>query len=421
MLVGLLCLAAACAAPSAETAQPAFTLPEQQTALPTLTSEPEPTVVTPDPQPTLTPQNQLDASTTFEVLAALHAHILEIEGWLPQGLSSFERQAVIQPLAELSIRPLGAIFQEYSPQPGLAASWQQAADLYQDFYPRLDDWVDGDLDDVAFTDMMAGFSGRSAALIAEAGQVAAGLDVEISQYGDQYALAKGVVFQLSAGDISQAAGGQEESRALGDLQENPALVVREMNPFVYPFAGMDVFLTIGLLENTGAQAQERVEVEIRFFNFLGEHLGTLTGRLLAQVALPGSVYPFSASVLTEGEEEALQDWTEYEVTVLSQPVSSGTVPYQDFSLDVSSARRDSSEAVFIEGGITNQGAETVAIEDVRIAVIALDTAGKLVGVGSGSVSGEGSLSPGQSVPIQAFIEALSGEPVTYRLFAEVIE
>ena len=164
-----------------------------------------------------------------------------------------------------------------------------------------------------------------------------------------------------------------------------------------------------------------VEVEIRFFNFLGEHLGTLTGRLLAQVALPGSVYPFSASVLTEGEEEALQDWTEYEVTVLSQPVSSGTVPYQDFSLDVSSARRDSSEAVFIEGGITNQGAETVAIEDVRIAVIALDTAGKLVGVGSGSVSGEGSLSPGQSVPIQATIEALSGEPVTYRLFAEVIE
>lgn len=416
---GLLCLAVACSAPVDEPAPATMPIQEEGAGLPTFTLEPKPVPATPEAVPTPTPENQLDAASTFEVIAALHAHILEIQGWLPKGLSIFERQAVVRPLAELSILPLGDILRAYIPQSDLAGGWQQAADLYQDFYPQLASWADGDLDDDSFSDIMAGLSSHSSALIAEVGQIAAGLGVETSQYGEQYALAKSVVFQLTAGIVQQTTGTGAESGEIAELQQNPALVVRELNPFIYPFAGMDVFLTIGLLENTGTQAQERVEVEIMFFNFLGEHLGTMTGRLLAQVALPGRVYPFSASIVTEGEEEALKDWTEFEVTVLSQPVADAEVSYQDFSLSVSSTRQDGAGRVFIEGSLTNQGAQPVALEDVRLAVMAFDADGKLVGVGNGAALGTGSLNSGQMAPIQAVIESFSGEPSTYRLFAEV--
>ena len=416
---GLLFLVAACAAPSGETVSATLPNQEEQAALPTFTLEVQPTPAATEVEPPPTSLNQLDAGTTFEVIAALHANILEIEEWLPRGFSVFERQAVVQPLVELSILPLGGILREYTPHSDLAGSWQQAAELYHDFYPQLSAWADGDLDDSSFSDILAGLSNRSSALIAEAGQIAAALDVETSQYGEQYALAKSVVFQLTSGLAQSFDGTEAEGGELAGLQEQPALVVRELNPFIYPFAGMDVFLTIGLLENTGTQAQERVEVEIRFFNFLGEHLGTMTGQLLARVALPGNIYPFSASIVTEGEEEALKDWTRYEIAILSRPVNPGQVTYQDFSLGVSSSRQGGVGGILIEGSLTNQGAQTVALEDLLIGVMALDADGKLVGVGNGAALGGGSLTSGQTAQFQAVIESLSGQPSTYRLFAEV--
>jgi len=193
-----------------------------------------------------------------------------------------------------------------------------------------------------------------------------------------------------------------------------------LNPFVYPFAGMDVFLTIGMLENTSPQAQERVEVEIKFFNFLGEHLGTMAGRLLARVALPGKVYPFSASIVTEGEETALKDWVEYVVTVYSQPFPAAETAYQDFDLSISSASQDTSGSHLIKGTMTHLGSETVPSEEVRIGVMAFDSAGELVGVGNGFVLSGESLSPGMSVDFQAVLEAVSGEPANYLLFAEAV-
>lgn len=374
-----------------------------------------------DPSPTALPHNLLDAPTTFEVVAAVHANLLQIAAWLPQGFSLFERQAIVQPIAEISMWPLEAVFIDYLPHPQLAESWQQAARIHGDFYAQLSSWLDGGLADEEFSQVLAGLLLESEALIGEAARIAEPLGVETSQYGPDFALARDVVFRLVPGIESQSQGWETDGATLPARQENPDLVVRQLNPFSYPFAGMDVLLTIGLLENTSPQAQQGVEVEIEFYNFLGEHLGTMTGRLLAQTALPGEVYPFSASIVKEGEEAALQDWVEYQVTVFSRPVSSGEVSYQDFSLSVSSTQQDVAGGILIEGSLTNRGAEAVALENVRIGVMALDSDGMLVGVGNGAALGTGSLASGQMAPIQAVIESLSGEPVTYQFFAEAIE
>ena len=145
----------------------------------------------------------------------------------------------------------------------------------------------------------------------------------------------------------------------------------------------------------------------------------MVGRLLVQTALPGGVYPFSASVVKEGEEAALKDWTDFRAIVFSHPVSDEGVSYQDFELSVSSASRKSDGKTVVEGTLTNVGSEMVLAANIRIGVMAFDLDGVLVGVGNGSVTSGGSLMPGQSMPVRAVIDALSAEPARYQFYAEV--
>lgn len=369
--------------------------------------------------PSPVPENLLDATTTFEVVAAVHGNMLQIADWLPQGLSLFERRAIVQPIAEIRMAPLETVFTAYLPSPELAESWQQAAEIHRSFYPQLVSWVSGDLDDNGFTEVLAGFLSRSELVIAQAERIAGQLGVEAAQYGPDYALARDVVFRLFPGVADQGINVDAAESFGTHRQENPNLIVRQLNPFTYPFAGMDVFLVVGLVENTSRIAQQGVEVEILFYNFLGEHLGTMVGQLMVQTALPGGVYPFSASVVKEGEEAALRDWIEFQATVFSHPVSGDGVSYQDFEMSVSSANLKGDGGMIVEGTLTNLGTETVSAAELRIGVMAFDLDGVLVGVGNGSAASGGNLMPGQSIPVRALIEVLSGEPARYQFFAEV--
>jgi hypothetical protein len=418
--LGLLCALAACTAQPNEPARTGLPspIPTDQFVLPTPTTRVESPTVVQENALTPTQVNHLDVATTFEVIAAVQANLLKIEEWLSQDFSFFERQAITRPIAEISMFPLGAIFGENLPHPALAESWQQAAEIHRDFYPQLMAWVDGDLSDAGFSEKLEGLSTRSAELVAEADQIVSQLGVETSQYGSDYALAVEVVFRLAPGGVSQGTEWNTTVSEETERTENPDLVIRELNPFVYPFAGTDVFLAIGLLENTGARAQERVEVSIKFYNFLGEHLGTLTGRLLARVAFPGVVYPFSATIIAEGEEAALKDWVEVEVTVFSQPYTDSETVYQDFNLSVASASPGSSGSYTIKGTLTNLGGEKVPTDNIRIGVMAFDSDGKIAGVGNGSVPLGEVLSAGMTVAFEAVLEAVSGEPVRYQFFAE---
>jgi hypothetical protein len=420
-VLGLLSMAAACTrSPEAvpPTSLPASAEPSR-TAPVSPTQNDQTTAATETLTPSPVPENLLDAATTFEVVAAVHGNMLQIADWLPQGLSVFERRAIVQPIAEISMAPLEAIFTGYLPSPDLAESWHQAAEIHRSFYPQLMSWVNGDLDDNDFTEVLAGLLNRSDSVIAHAEQIVGQLGLEPPQYGPDYALARDVVFRLLPGIAGQGMGVDTADSFETDRQENPKLVVRQLNPFTYPFAGMDVFLVVGLVENTSLIAQQGVEVEILFYNILGEHLGTMVGRLLVQTALPGGVYPFSASVVKEGEEAALKDWTDFQAIVFSHPVSDEGVSYQDFELSVSSASRKSDGKTVIEGTLTNVGSEMVLAANIRIGVMAFDLDGTLVGVGNGSVSSGGSLMPGQSMPVWAVIEALSAEPARYQFYAEV--
>jgi len=410
----------ACSAPpetTTSTASPTTGRPSQTAQpLPSVTGEFDTTDTISSPTPV--PQNLLDAATTFEVIAAVHAHLVQISAWLPQGLSMFERQTIVQPIAQIRIAPLDVVFSNYLPHPELADSWQQAQEVYLDFYPQLTAWVDGDLADAEFSEALDTLLSRSSALTTGAEHTASQLGVETSILGLNYTESMDVVFRLEPINNEQHPSFEASVGTLAARQENPSLIVNELNPFSYSFAGMDVFLTIGLLENTGAEAQQGVEVEIEFFNFLGEHLGTLAGHLLSQSALPGKVYPFSASIVKEGEETALKAWVEYRVTVFSRPTLQTEPSYQEFEMNVSSINQDTGGRMLIAGTLTNIGEEIVSLAEIRIGVMAFDTSGILVGVGNGSVTGEASLSPGETIPIQAVLEAFSAVPASFQFFAE---
>jgi len=259
----------------------------------------------------------------------------------------------------------------------------------------------------------------------EGAVLAAGpLGVDISRYGPGYAGAVEVVFTLQP-EMPPAAVESFTVPGSDPLEEAPDLQAVEVSPFLYSFAGSEIFLVIGRIENAGAQPQQDVEVEIRFYNFLDEHLGTSRGRLLAGTANPGGTYPFSASTVTEGEEAALKDWTRYEVAVYARPADAES--YQDFELVSSAVAPDSSGRFVIEGQLTNTGGSVVQAGEIRVVVMAFGNDGGLVGVGEGGALAEGpeltgsALAPGGTLNFQVVIEALSAAPAEFHFFAEVID
>ena len=415
-LLALLLLTACAPAAETPTAAPTTAPTIQPTATPTL----QPSV--PAPEPTAVPV--LDAETTFQVVAAVHAYVLMLDEWADQSITLFERQAMLQPVIEIGMAPLGGILADYTPEPALAASWAAAADLHANLYPQALDWVTGNLADQAFIELLAEIRETARQMIEGAVLAAGPLGVDTGQYGPGYAGAVEVVFTLQPAEASPTAEAFILPDA-GPLEEAPGLQAVEVRPFLYSFAGSEIFLVIGLVENTGVQPMQGIEVEVRFYNFLDEHLGTSRGRLLAGTANPGETYPFSASTVTEGEEAALKDWTRYEVTVYARPAAAES--YQDFELVSSAIAPDSSGRFIIEGQLTNTGDQVVQAGEIRVGVMAFGSEGDLVGVGEGATLAAGpeltgdALAPGGTLNFQAVIEAVSGAPAEFRFFAEVID
>lgn len=401
---------------------------EVPTAAPTTApaTQPSPTPTPEHPEPTLEPTAvpALDAQTTFEVVAAVHAYVLMLDDWADQSTTLFERQAMLQPVIEIGMAPLGGILADYTPEPALAASWAVAADLHADLYPQALDWVTGNLADQAFIESLAEIRETSRQMIEGAVLAAGPLGVDTAQYGPGYAGAVEVVFTLQPAEASPTAEAFVLPDA-GPLEEAPGLQAVEVRPFLYSFAGSEIFLVIGLVEHSGVQPMQGVEVEVRFYNFQDEHLGTSRGRLLAGTANPGETYPFSASTVTEGEEAALKDWTRYEVTVYARPVEAES--YQDFELVSSAIAPDSSGRFVIEGQLTNTGDRVVQAGEISVGVMAIGSEGDLVGVGEGVALAAGpdltgdTLAPGGTLNFQIVIEAVSAAPAEFRFFAEVVE
>jgi len=405
-------------APSAGTPTAApTTVPTIQ---PTATSSPQPS----EPTLELTAVPGLDAKTTFQVVAAVHAYVLMLDEWAGQGITLFERRAMLQPVIEIGMAPLGGILANHTPEPALAASWAAAADLHAALYPQALDWVTGNLSEQVFIETMTEIRESSRQMIEGAVLAAGPLGVDTSQYGPGYAGAVEVVFTLQPAEASPTV----EAFVLpdsGPIEEASDLQAVEIRPFLYSFAGSEIFLVIGLVENTGVKPMEGVEIEIHFYNFLDEHLGTSRGRLLAGTANPGETYPFSASTVTEGEEAALKDWTRYEVNVYARLAEIES--YQDFDLVSSAIAPDSSGRFIIEGQLTNTGNQVVQAGEIRVGVMAFGSEGDLVGVGEGVVLTEGpeltgsALAPGGTLNFQAVIEAVSAAPAEFRFFAELVE
>jgi hypothetical protein len=192
----------------------------------------------------------------------------------------------------------------------------------------------------------------------------------------------------------------------------------EITPFVFEFAGSEVFFTVGTIENTSAFPQQNVTVEVAFYNFLDEHLGTIRGRLLADVANPGSTYPFIAADVVAGEEAALKDWTRFEALAYSYPIAQAS--YQEFSFENSTAAQIDG-ALILEGQLTNTGTQTIDPGLIRIGVSAFDSAGALVGAGDGSLYLEDLLSPNQSAAFEVTIQVTNAPPTSFEFFAEKVD
>ncbi len=402
---------AGCATDGIETA----TVVPTETAAKTVSLPTETLVSEIAPEPTPTVDNVLDLQASFEVIAAVHAYVLQVDDWAGQGLSLFERQAVLQPVLELGMGPLNQILMSYTPKSELAGDWEAASEVYAQFYPLALDWAEGGIDDAVFFQAMADIRASSDQMIGSAEKHTAAMGYGFN-YGSGYIGALGVVFTL----YPEPDGPVEESLAADEvpLEPTPNLLAVEVVPFLYPFAGSDIFLVIGQVEHIDLRPLRDVEVEVLFYNFLDEHLGTVRGRLLAGTANPGEAYPFSASTVTEGEEAALKDWTRYEVVVYARPAESEG--YQDFELVTTAATQDGSGRYLIEGELTNTGDLAVPADHVRVGVTAFDSLGSLVGIGDGLALGADPIPPGGVVPFTAVIEAVSGDPADFQFFAEYL-
>ncbi len=245
--------------------------------------------------PTETAIPQLSAQSTFEVIAAMHAFVLIVEDYVAQDISPAEQEAIISPIIEFGILPLGYFFDQSSPNPQLADEWQTAAGIYRSL-------------------LLNEISPASGEMIESAASSAADLGVDTTQYGQDYASAIDAANALLP-DIAIIPFPEPPAR--GEL--NPELIPVQITPFTFDYAGSEIFYTIGTIQNTSAAPQQNVTIEVAYYNFLDEHIGTVRGRLLADVANPGSIYPFIATDIIAGEEAALKDQTRYEVAVFSIP------------------------------------------------------------------------------------------------------
>lgn len=399
-------LLTACSATPVVPADPAFT-PTQSLPTPLLPSQEIPT-----PIPTATPTlaEPLDGRSSFAVIAAVRDNIATIRLWVNQGLSVFERQAVVRPLAETSVAPLGDILQHFTPAPALADSWTRAAELHEQFFPRLQSWVAGEMDDEAFGQFLDGMTAQAEEIMTTASQIAEDqLSVDTTLYGPNYTLANDIVFALSP--LIGKNGGTQPAP-----QETAELVVQQLTPFTYSFAGTDIFTVVGVLENTGSAPQTEVQIEVRFYDGEDALLGITTGVLEFENVLPGRQYPFSASTITQGEEKDLFKWAHHETRVLAR--ESDETTYQDFTLALTAAETTALGEINLTGTLTNSGGQTVPAGIVHIGVAAYNENGSLAGVGTGAANLLAELPPGGSADFQANITAFSGEPASYQYFAE---
>ncbi|MEJ2757194.1 MAG: FxLYD domain-containing protein, partial [Anaerolineales bacterium] len=338
-------------------------------ASPTVQTTPSPSPVQelPTPIPTETPTltAPLDGQTTFAVIAAVQGNVATIQLWLSQGLSVFERQAVVRPLAETSVAPLGDILQNFTPAPTLAESWTRAAELHTQFYPLLQSWIEGETDDAAFGQSLDDLASQPEEMMTTAEEIAqTQLGVDTTLYGPDYTLANDIVFTLSP-----LIGGSERTQPAP--QETAELVVQQLTPFTYSFAGVNIFTVVGVLEHTGSAPQTGVQIEVRFYNNEDTLLGITTGVLEFENALPGNQYPFNASTITQGEEKDLFKWTRYETRVLSRKSNSTT--YQDFTLTLTSTEANALGEIKLTGTLTNSGRQTAPVGTVHIGVVGGDS------------------------------------------------
>ena len=408
IVVAVLTLTACSSAPAVTpSAPPATPIPATATPIPA-TNTPQ----SAEPDPTTTSIPQLDTQSTFAVIAAIRAHILIVAEWADKDISPAERQAIMVPLMDYSFQPLLTLSDLYTPADPLAGQWHAAFRTSNGFYLTTMAWATGESPDEEFFPELEAESTAIQEILEEAVPIATSDGVDPAQYGPDYAGANEAAAALLPEITVEPL---PESPTPGEL--NPALLPVQITPFVFDFAGSEVFFTIGTIENTSTVPQQNVEVEVAYFNFLDEHIGTVRGRLLADVASPGGVYPFIATDVVAGEEAALKNWTHYEVSAFSYPTSGES--YQKFEIAIPTSN-DLGGKYYLYGQITNIGDQPVGIQHIRIGAAAYDAAGALIAVGDGWVGPDGILSPGDSTPFSLIIQAYNGEPASYQFFAEVV-
>ncbi|HKJ26850.1 MAG TPA: FxLYD domain-containing protein [Anaerolineales bacterium] len=373
-----------------------------------------------------TPEDQsLSPEETYQTIAAVHANILLVESWLIQGISDNQREAMPTPIAEMSIAPLADIFQAYMPQPSLAESWQQAQNLHNRFYPQMAAWLNGELAEDDFAEALIALKIESNQMITEADQIAyQEFGIDVAEYQPDYALAMDIVFALAATAPGDLAGPRQltDLLAASEAEPNPDLLVREVTPVIYQFAGSDLLLLIGLVENTGTENLELVEIEAQFFDVDDAYLGTLWGTTASVLIKPGKTYPFSASLVIDGDDtEIREQWQSYQVSAAAHPLSyAPQAYYHEFDLVLLAVIENEPGEYTIGGSLTNLGTETVDSRDVFISAAGFDAGGALVGVGKGAAIQESVLNPGDSVPFEVVIQTGGEEPVRYQFFAEML-
>ncbi len=365
----------------------------------------------------------LNAEQSYKMIATVHANILSVAAWVNQGLNQYEKQAVVGSVAELSMAPLAELFGQYTPDPAFDALWQTAKEIHTAFYPQLQTWVSSEMEDENFAGALNALMARSTEMIDEADNIARQqFNLNVNQYAPTYSQAMEIVFELQATQPGVAARMQESPLLPTEeaLQENTDLVVKDLTPYLYDFAGSEFFIVVGMLENTGEAPLTHVRVEVRYYDAKRDYIGTSQGELANQAALPGGLYAFTASTIIDGDAAIIrQSWDTYQVTVYAQPLAAETTQYyQDFSLTLSDTQQDVLGDYLIEGTLTNLGTETINGSEILVSVMAFDANEKLVGVGEGLALLEGPLAPGMAVPFTAALQSVSGNPVRYLFVAE---
>ena len=430
VLVGIF-LTACASQPASTTAtmtiQPSSTPAVQLDAQPEAEPAAAPTATLP---PLAAQMPEITPEQSYQTIAAVHANILLVESWLIQGISDNQREAMLTPIVEMSMRPLSSIFDVLKPPTEFTEPWQTAQDLHNRFYPQMMAWLVGDLADDLFAENLIALKTESNQLISTTDQIAyQEFGIEVAEYQPDYAIAMDIVFELS----DQAAVGltgntpnhpwlQTELLTASPAVENQNLLVRDVTPLIYQFAGSDLLLVIGQVENIGAEPFELAEVEVLFYDVDNAYIGTMWGTTTTVLIEPGKTYPFSVSLVTDGDDTVIREqWLTYDVQVKAHPLSfEPAAYYHDFDIVLLNVTQTEPGEYLIEGSLTNLGPETVNSLEVFISATGFDTEGALVGVGSGIPIEERILAAGETIPFEIVIQTAGGEPVSFQFYAEAL-